>query len=37
MKIEDLITDFLEHLEIEKNASELTIRNYEHYLYRFLE
>src|SRR3989344_7338078 len=32
-----LITDFLEHLEVEKNASQLTIRNYDHYLKRFLE
>src|SRR3972149_1045991 len=31
-----LITDFLEHLEVEKNASQLTIRNYDHYLKRFL-
>ena len=23
---------FLEHLEIERNCSKLTIRNYEHYL-----
>ena len=27
-----LIDQFLEHLEIEKNASKLTIRNYRHYL-----
>ena len=27
-----LIRRFLEHLEIEKNCSKLTIRNYEHYL-----
>jgi len=27
------IRRFLEHLEIEKNCSKLTIRNYEHYLY----
>lgn len=31
-----LTTDFLEHLEVEKNASQLTIRNYDHYLKRFL-
>jgi len=36
MKISKLITDFLEYLEIEKNASQLTIRNYDHYLQRFL-
>ncbi len=35
MNIEDLILEFLEYLEIEKNASELTIRNYDHYLQRF--
>jgi site-specific recombinase XerD len=28
----DLMNQFLEHLEIEKNASKLTIRNYKHYL-----
>ena len=28
----DLINQFLEHLEIEKNSSKLTIRNYRHYL-----
>lgn len=28
----DLITQFLNHLEIEKNASKLTIRDYKHYL-----
>jgi site-specific recombinase XerD len=31
-----LIKDFLEYLEIEKNVSQLTIRNYAHYLSRFL-
>src|SRR3990170_4245577 len=36
MKISKLIIDFLEYLEIEKNASQLTIRNYDHYLQRFL-
>ena len=30
-----LIEDFLEYLEIEKNCSPLTIRNYKHYLRRF--
>lgn len=33
----DLIQDFLEYCEIEKGHSPLTIRNYEHYLYRFLD
>ncbi|MEX0616803.1 MAG: tyrosine-type recombinase/integrase [Candidatus Woykebacteria bacterium] len=36
MKLSKLITDFLEYLEIERNASQLTIRNYDHYLRRFL-
>ncbi len=31
-----LVNDFLEYLQIEKNASKLTIRNYRHYLERFL-
>lgn len=31
-----LIADFLEYLEVEQNASQLTIRNYDHYLKRFL-
>lgn len=31
-----LINEYLEHLEVEKNASSLTIRNYRHYLNRFL-
>lgn len=33
--IEDSITRFLEYLEIERNCSRLTIRNYRHYLNRF--
>ncbi|MCL5094135.1 MAG: tyrosine-type recombinase/integrase [Patescibacteria group bacterium] len=37
MNINDLIIDFLEYLEVEKNRSVLTIRNYEHYLNRFTE
>lgn len=36
MDIEALIKDFLEYLEIERNVSQLTIRNYGHYLQRFL-
>lgn len=32
-----LKTQFLEHLEIEKNRSKLTIRNYDLYLARFIE
>ncbi len=37
MLLSDLITDFLEYLELERNASQLTIKNYDHYLKRFLE
>ncbi len=36
MDLEDLINEFLEYCEIERGHSELTIRNYEHYLGRFL-
>jgi len=35
--IKQLKTEFLEYLEIEKNRSQLTIRNYDHYLNFFLE
>lgn len=37
MVISALITDFLEYLELERNTSQLTIKNYDHYLKRFLE
>lgn len=37
MDINNLIQDFLEYCEIEKGHSELTIRNYEHYLIRFTD
>lgn len=37
MKLSSLITDFLEHLEVERNLSQKTIENYDHYLKRFLE
>lgn len=37
MTLSSLITDFLEYLRLERNASALTIRNYDHYLKRFLE
>ncbi|EKD57989.1 MAG: hypothetical protein ACD_57C00055G0001 [uncultured bacterium] len=33
--IRSLCRDFLQHLEIERNCSPLTIRNYQHYLTRF--
>jgi site-specific recombinase XerD len=32
-----LITDFLEYLELERNVSQLTVRNYDHYLRRFVD
>jgi len=35
--LEMYISQFLEYCEIERGHSELTIRNYEHYLLRFLE
>ena len=34
-KIRKLIKRFLEYLEVERNLSPLTIRNYKHYLFRF--
>jgi len=37
MTLSALVTDFLEYLELERNASQLTIKNYDHYLKRFLE
>ena len=37
MTLSVLITDFLEYLELERNTSQLTIKNYDHYLRRFLE
>lgn len=37
MSISNLITDFLEYLELERNVSQLTIKNYDHYLKRFLD
>lgn len=37
MTLSALINDFLEYLEHERNASKLTIKNYDHYLKRFLE
>ncbi|MBI2263400.1 tyrosine-type recombinase/integrase [Candidatus Berkelbacteria bacterium] len=37
MKISEAIRQFLEHSEIEKGRSFLTIRNYQHYLERFLK
>ncbi len=34
--MQKLITQFLEYLEIEKNRSQKTLQNYDHYLKRFL-
>ncbi|MEK7588059.1 MAG: tyrosine-type recombinase/integrase [Patescibacteria group bacterium] len=36
MDLSKLFLDFLEYLELERNVSKLTIRNYKHYLERFL-
>ena len=36
MILSSLIIDFLEYLELERNSSQLTIRNYDHYLKRFV-
>jgi len=37
LSLSELVKQFLEHLEVERNVSQLTIRNYAHYLERFLE
>lgn len=37
MRVEPLITDFLEYLEIEQNRSQKTIANYHHYLTRLVD
>lgn len=37
MNLSALVTDFLEYLELERNSSQLTIKNYAHYLKRFVE
>lgn len=37
MNINQLLTDFLEYLEIERNRSQKTIENYHHYLGRFFQ
>ena len=37
MTLSALITDFLEYLELERKTSELTIKNYDHYLKRLLD
>lgn len=37
MELSSAAEQFLEYLELEKNSSKLTIRNYRHYLQRFLK
>jgi site-specific recombinase XerD len=37
LPLSDLVTDFLEHLEIEQNRSQKTIANYDHYLQRLVQ
>lgn len=37
MTLSQLITDYLEYLELERNVSQRTIKNYDHYLKRFLD
>jgi site-specific recombinase XerD len=37
MKLEELVTQFLEHIEVEKGRSLKTRENYEHYLERFVK
>jgi site-specific recombinase XerD len=37
MNLSELVTDFLEHLEIEQNRSQRTIANYDHYLRRVVK
>ena len=37
LTLSELVTDFLEHLEVEQNRSQKTIANYDHYLQRLVE
>lgn len=37
MKMSELVTDFLEHMEIEQNRAQQTIRNYHYYLSRLID
>jgi site-specific recombinase XerD len=37
MRVEELLVDFLEYLEIEQNRSQKTIENYHHYLTRLID
>jgi site-specific recombinase XerD len=36
LAMSELVTDFLEHLEVEQNRSQKTIANYDHYLQRLV-
>lgn len=36
MYLEEAVKQFLEYLEIERNVSQLTVRNYSHYLHRLI-
>ena len=36
LPLSELVTDFLEHLEVEQNRSQKTIANYDHYLQRLV-
>lgn len=35
--LKPLVVRFLEHMELERNASKLTVRNYDHYLKRYVD
>lgn len=37
MLLSELTTDFLEYLELERNVSQRTVKNYDHYLKRFID
>ncbi len=37
MKLDDLLENFLEYLEIERGRSPKTLENYRHYLSRFFD
>lgn len=37
LELQSRIQEFLEYMEVEKNSSKLTIRNYRHYMKRFME
>jgi site-specific recombinase XerD len=36
MNLQEAVKQFLEYLEIERNVSQLTVRNYSHYLHRLI-